>query len=74
MKYLNDYATKLNLNVQLNTNITRVEKVTDQFVLTDQNGATHHCKILILRYVLHTLPQHAVSMQPSHQMLVGTEF
>ena len=57
MKYLNDYATKLNLNVQLNTNITRVEKVTDQFVLTDQNGATHHCKILILRY---TTPYHSM--------------
>ena len=48
MKYLNDYATAYQLNIQYNTNITRVEK-DGLFYLTDQHGTTYTCDMLIVR-------------------------
>ena len=48
MKYLNDYATAYQLNIQYNTNITRVEK-DSLFYLTDQHGTTYTCDMLIVR-------------------------
>lgn len=51
--YLNDYATKLKLKVQYNTNIQHVSRKGegDQavFYLKDQNGTQYTCKNLIIR-------------------------
>lgn len=50
--YLNDYATKLKLNVQYNTNIKLVSKEGEgregQFHLKDQNDTSYTCKNVIM--------------------------
>jgi len=53
VKYLNDYATKLELKVQYNTNITVKRKQTEgeDFVLKDQRGNDYICTNVIMRYV-----------------------
>ena len=51
MQYLNDYASANHLNIQYNTNITRVEKEGSLFHLTDQHGTTYTCDMLIVRLV-----------------------
>ncbi|XP_048575834.1 FAD-dependent oxidoreductase domain-containing protein 2 isoform X2 [Nematostella vectensis] len=51
VKYLNDYAKKLKLNVQYNTNITKISRGTraeDPFYLYDQNAVKHTCTNLIM--------------------------
>ena len=53
MKYLNDFATTYQLNIQYNTNITRVEK-DSQFYLTDQEGTTYTCSVVVVRLVCAT--------------------
>lgn len=54
MRYLNDYATKLKLKVQYNTNIKLVSRNGEGddalFHLTDQNGTMYTCKNVIMRY------------------------
>ena len=56
MRYLNDYATKLKLKVQYNTNIKLVSRNDEGddalFHLTDQNGTTYTCKNVIMRYIV----------------------
>ena len=51
MQYLNDYASANHLNIQYNTNITRVEKEGSLFHLTDQHGTVYTCDMLIVRLV-----------------------
>ncbi|XP_070580581.1 FAD-dependent oxidoreductase domain-containing protein 2-like [Ptychodera flava] len=54
VKYLQDYASKLKLNVQYNTNIANIEKKPDlrdpnsKFYLTDQVNKTYVCQTLIV--------------------------
>ncbi|KAK3717351.1 hypothetical protein QZH41_011592, partial [Actinostola sp. cb2023] len=50
VKYLNDYATKLELKVQYNTNITVKRKQTEgeDFVLKDQRGNDYICTNVIM--------------------------
>jgi len=54
VRYLQDYAQRLDLNVQLNTEIVQVDRLQDQseaFHLRDQNGTSYFCSILIVRYI-----------------------
>ena len=53
VKYLNDFATAYQLNIQYNTNITRVEK-DSLFYLTDQEATTYTCSVVIVRLVCAT--------------------
>ena len=56
VRYLQDYAQRLDLNVQLNTEIVQVDRLQDQseaFHLRDQNGTSYFCSILIVRYIHH---------------------
>ncbi|XP_031575280.1 FAD-dependent oxidoreductase domain-containing protein 2-like [Actinia tenebrosa] len=51
VRYLNDYATKLKLKIQYNTNITHVSRANGTsglFILKDNNGTKHQCKYLIM--------------------------
>lgn len=48
VQYLNDYASANHLNIQYNTNITRVEKEGSLFHLTDQHGTVYTCDMLIV--------------------------
>jgi len=52
VQYLNDYATKLKLKVQYNTNILNVSRVGEDeqalFYLKDQNDTQYTCKNLIM--------------------------
>eukprot|EP00794_Sanderia_malayensis_P008745 gene8745-9679_t len=50
VKYLNDYATKLKLNVKYNANIRLVTKdnATEVFTLLDKNDEMYMCKTLIV--------------------------
>ena len=52
MKYLNDYANKLNLKVQYNTNIKLVSRDGEGrealFHLKDQNETTYMCKNVVM--------------------------
>ncbi|XP_071943865.1 FAD-dependent oxidoreductase domain-containing protein 2-like [Antedon mediterranea] len=53
VKYLNDYATKLQLNIQYNTRIRNIRKKTiseglDVFLMDDQNGKTYSCQVMIM--------------------------
>ncbi|XP_048575414.1 FAD-dependent oxidoreductase domain-containing protein 2 [Nematostella vectensis] len=52
VKYLNDYATKLKLNVQYNTNIRNVSRKvmgkTTQFFIKDQNDTVYECRTLVV--------------------------
>ena len=51
VQYLNDYASVYQLNIQYNTNITRVEKEDGLFHLTDQHGTLYTCHVVIVRCV-----------------------
>ena len=59
VQYLQDFAERLQLNIQYNTEITHVERP-DQgdkgegstpFLLKDQNKLVYYCEILIVRYI-----------------------
>ena len=51
VKYLQDFARKLNLNIQYETEIVDVSRPnkTQVFHLTDQNNVVHHCQVVIAR-------------------------
>ena len=53
VNYLNDFATKLKLNVQYNTDVKLITKQgqgdTAVFLLQDQNGTAHSCRDVIMR-------------------------
>ena len=52
LKYLGDYARKLELNIQYETEIVDISRLVDggtNFHLTDQNGDVHQCRVLIVR-------------------------
>ena len=52
-KYLQDYASKLQLNIQYETEIVDVSKHVDggrNFHLTDQHNNVHQCRVVIVRY------------------------
>ena len=47
---MNDFATKLKLNVQYNTEIVEVSRFVEGsklFSLRDQHGTTYQCRVLI---------------------------
>ncbi|KXJ26579.1 FAD-dependent oxidoreductase domain-containing protein 2 [Exaiptasia diaphana] len=49
VRYLNDFAKKLELKVQYNTDIKHISKQEDgQFYLKDSNGTEYSCKYLIM--------------------------
>ena len=55
VRYLQDFAERLELNIQYNTEITEVGRPPqtgsepEPFHLKDQNGAIYYCKVLIVR-------------------------
>ena len=54
VKYLQDYANKLELNIQYETEIVDVSRFVDggkNFHLTDQSNTIHRCKVVIVGYV-----------------------
>eukprot|EP00731_Ephydatia_muelleri_P029142 Em0020g786a len=46
--YLHDYAEKLKLNIEYNTQVTSVGKEGANYVLADQNGGRHLCQVVIV--------------------------
>nr|CAB3246962.1 FAD-dependent oxidoreductase domain-containing protein 2-like [Phallusia mammillata] len=49
VKYLNDYMTKLNLNVQVNTTISNLLKRKDKnFEMYDQRGTKYTCQYMVI--------------------------
>ncbi|XP_077980798.1 FAD-dependent oxidoreductase domain-containing protein 2-like isoform X2 [Glandiceps talaboti] len=54
VQYLQDYASKLQLNIQYNTNIVNIKRAPDarigypKFRVLDQNNATYDCRNLII--------------------------
>ena len=55
IKYLQDFASKLQLNIQYETEIVDVSRVVAGFLLTDNRSNVHRCKVLIVRYVMSSL-------------------
>ena len=49
MRYLQDYASELDINVRYNTEICEIDKEDGKFALTDQTGEVHTCSVLIVR-------------------------
>jgi hypothetical protein len=47
VRYLEDYASKLNLNIQYETEIVNIEK-NEHFELLDANGETYTCEVVIV--------------------------
>ncbi|XP_064406922.1 FAD-dependent oxidoreductase domain-containing protein 2-like [Halichondria panicea] len=49
VKYLQDFASKLNLNIQYETEIVDVSRPNKSqvFHLTDQNNVVHHCQVVV---------------------------
>ena len=53
MRYLHDFADRLELNVQFQneiTEITRDRNETGMFQLRNQNGTTYSCRVVIIRF------------------------
>ena len=49
VRYLQDYAYELELNIQYNTEITEVDRpVARPFHLKDQNGVIYRCDIVVV--------------------------
>jgi thioredoxin reductase len=48
VRYLNDFATRLRLNVAYNTRVEVIRREADCFVLTDQNGQLHRGRRLVM--------------------------
>lgn len=46
--YLQDYVSKLALHIQYNTEILQVGRQGDLYQLTDQNGLSYYCHVLIV--------------------------
>ncbi|CAH3185055.1 unnamed protein product, partial [Porites evermanni] len=69
VRYLNDYATKLKLQVQYNTNIKLVSRNGEGddalFHLTDQNGTMYTCKNVIMSTGISTenLPRNFIGVE-----------
>ena len=54
VKYLQDFASKLELNIQYETEIVDISRYVDggrNFHLTDHRNNVHQCKVVIVRYV-----------------------
>lgn len=49
MRYLQDYASELDINVQYSTEISEVNIEGGKFVLKDQNKQIYSCEIVIVR-------------------------
>ena len=54
MRYLHDYASELNLNIQYNTEITLLTRSSEGYVMTDQYDQTYDCQVVIVRWVKQT--------------------
>ena len=55
MRYLQDYASELGINVQYNTEIREIDKEDGRFMLKDQTGKVHFCSVLIVRLEFHVV-------------------
>ena len=51
IKYLQDFASKLQLNIEYETEIIDVSRVVAGFLLTDNRNNVHQCRVLIVRYI-----------------------
>ena len=53
MRYFEDYAFQLNLNIQYNTEIKKISRnvQTGRFQLMDQDEHAYDCQVLIMRLV-----------------------
>ena len=51
IKYLQDFASKLDLNIEYETEIIDVSRVVAGFLLTDNRNNVHRCRVLIVRYI-----------------------
>ena len=53
MRYFEDYAFQLNLNIQYNTEIKKISRnvQTGHFQLMDQDKHVYNCQVLIMRLV-----------------------
>lgn len=51
VRYLHDFAERLELNVQFQNEITEITRDQNRiFQLRNQNGTTHACRVVIIRY------------------------
>ena len=51
IKYLQDFASKLDLNIEYETEIVDVSRVVAGFLLADNRNNVHRCRVLIVRYI-----------------------
>lgn len=48
VNYLNEYAEKFELNISYNSEVTKVSKINDQFIVEIANGTVYQTKILVV--------------------------